>query len=184
MTSFVEFMGRQWQYHFILCIADGCVLLERLPLVIWMYGKQMKNVHYRVSSICKSLNILFHVSWNNCPFNHFASRTLHWELHFWSIQYWKPKSNEIVMSVCMQKDAKQCCDVTKLDCTLCSGGSQNNDPVKNLSSQLIHRNSHWNSRWNSFWGRSVTSQWTHEMTQAVSLLRAFREFATHTMSLL
>ena len=26
------------------------------------------------------------------------------------------KSHEILMFVCLQKDAKQCCDVTKLEC--------------------------------------------------------------------
>ena len=31
------------------------------------------------------------------------------------------KSNEILMLVCLQKDAKQCCDATKLDCTPCVG---------------------------------------------------------------
>ena len=34
---------------------------------------------------------------------------------------WEPKSREILMFVCPQKDAKQCCDVTKLDCTHCAG---------------------------------------------------------------
>ena len=28
-----------------------------------------------------------------------------------------PKSGEILMFVCLQKDAKQCCDAAKLDCT-------------------------------------------------------------------
>ena len=32
-----------------------------------------------------------------------------------------PKSLEILMFVCLQKDAKQCCDATKLDCTHCTG---------------------------------------------------------------
>ena len=31
------------------------------------------------------------------------------------------KSHEILMFVCLQKDAKQCCEVTKLDGTHCSG---------------------------------------------------------------
>ena len=34
-----------------------------------------------------------------------------------------PKSHEILMFVCRQKDAKQCCDATKLDCTHCAGCS-------------------------------------------------------------
>ena len=32
-----------------------------------------------------------------------------------------PKSPEILMFVCLQKDAKQCCDATKLDRTHCAG---------------------------------------------------------------
>ena len=38
-----------------------------------------------------------------------------------SLSYWKPKSHEILMFVCLQKDHKQCCDATKLDCTHCAG---------------------------------------------------------------
>ena len=30
-----------------------------------------------------------------------------------------PKSHEILMFVCLQKDAKQCCDATKVGCTHC-----------------------------------------------------------------
>ena len=30
------------------------------------------------------------------------------------------KSREILMFVCVQKDAKQCCYVTKIDCSHCS----------------------------------------------------------------
>ena len=33
------------------------------------------------------------------------------------------KSREILVFVCLQKDAKQCCDATKLDCTHCTGQS-------------------------------------------------------------
>ena len=32
-----------------------------------------------------------------------------------------PKSREILMLVCLQKDAKQCCDATKFDRTHCAG---------------------------------------------------------------
>ena len=35
------------------------------------------------------------------------------------------KSHEILMFVCLQKDAKQCCEVTKLDCTHCAGDLKN-----------------------------------------------------------
>ena len=35
--------------------------------------------------------------------------------------HWRPKSREILMFVCLQKDAKQGCDATKLDCTHCAG---------------------------------------------------------------
>ena len=31
------------------------------------------------------------------------------------------KSHEILMFVCLQKDAKHCWDATKLDCTHCAG---------------------------------------------------------------
>ena len=34
----------------------------------------------------------------------------------------------------------------------------------------------------SFWGHSISSQWIHKMTHTVSLLGAFHEFATHTVS--
>ena len=32
-----------------------------------------------------------------------------------------PKSHEILMFVCLQKDAKQCCDVSNLNCTHSTG---------------------------------------------------------------
>ena len=38
----------------------------------------------------------------------------------WDI-YGAPKSREILMFVRLQKDAKQCCDVTDLDCAYCYG---------------------------------------------------------------
>ena len=33
----------------------------------------------------------------------------------------KPKSREILIFVCLQKDAKQCCDATQLERTHCAG---------------------------------------------------------------
>ena len=36
-------------------------------------------------------------------------------------QHPMPKSREILMFVCLQKDAKQCCDAAKLDRTHCAG---------------------------------------------------------------
>ena len=35
-----------------------------------------------------------------------------------------PKSREILMFVCLQKDAKQCCDATKVGCAHCAGRRQ------------------------------------------------------------
>ena len=37
------------------------------------------------------------------------------------LQNSEPKSREILMFVCLQKDVKQCCDATELDCTHCPG---------------------------------------------------------------
>ena len=34
--------------------------------------------------------------------------------------YRAPKSHEILMFVCLQKDAKQCCDAAKLACAHCA----------------------------------------------------------------
>ena len=39
-----------------------------------------------------------------------------------------PKSREILMFVCLQKDAKQCCEVTEHDCTHCSGRRRSRRP--------------------------------------------------------
>ena len=46
--------------------------------------------------------------------------------------YIHTKSREILMFVCLQKDAKQCCDATKRGCTHCAGrrpqaGDQHNE---------------------------------------------------------
>ena len=41
-------------------------------------------------------------------------------LHVYN-DYRATKSDEILMFFCLQKDAKQCCDATKMGCTYCSG---------------------------------------------------------------
>ena len=42
----------------------------------------------------------------------------------------EPTSHEILMFVCLQKDAKRCCDVTKLGCTQCSGRSSTDQSIE------------------------------------------------------
>ena len=40
-----------------------------------------------------------------------------------------PKSREILMFVCLQKDTRQCCDAIKLDCTHCDVNDQQTIPI-------------------------------------------------------
>ena len=44
-----------------------------------------------------------------------------------------PKSGEILMFVCRQKDTKQCCDATKLDCAQCAGQRHPSNKHQNLT---------------------------------------------------
>ena len=57
-------------------------------------------------------------------------------------------------------------------------------PLRNLSLQLSHWELTLKLSVGSFWGHSISSKWTHKMIHTVSLLWAFREFATHMVSLL
>ena len=45
------------------------------------------------------------------------------------------KSREILMFVCLQKDAKQCCDATKLNHTHCAG--QQKMPNSSMMPQIL-----------------------------------------------
>ena len=42
-------------------------------------------------------------------------------IRWWCLCVTQCKSREILMFVCLQKDAKQCCEAKKLDCTHCAG---------------------------------------------------------------
>ena len=49
-----------------------------------------------------------------------------------------PKSHEILMFVCLQKAAKQCCAATKRGCTHCAGQNQTNIRISQTSESLSH----------------------------------------------
>ena len=67
-------------------------LLTHIPLVDYAYSGKIGNLHRTVG--CKTHCLLPQEEENGVP-----------------------KSHEILMFVCLQKDAKQCCEVTKLDGT-------------------------------------------------------------------
>ena len=52
-----------------------------------------------------------------------------------------PKSREILMFVCLEKDAKQCCDATKLDYTHCAGRRPQVGDQRNEHSRTLWRHS-------------------------------------------
>ena len=53
-------------------------------------------------------------------------------------------------------------------------------PSEGVSQHHAHRAHLYYLTVGSFWRHSVSSQWTHKMTNDVSLLLAFHQFATHT----